>query len=236
MPTIAAAIAAIQAHPAPVVFLDTCALLDVVRAPNRAAASDVAAAAELSIAAKKSPPTAYLVISCPTPVEWHDNVDEAVLDCTAAVNCVDAVADAWSFLGVGGIPTLPIHALPLADRLKDLSKELRDSAILLDKDADALSRAIERVINSQLPARRGGKARKDAVILEHAIGLTDALRGGGFAQTCVFVSSNTRDFATPGATTLHPLLQPDFDPPTDLQYAVSVSQAVAILKADGWVP
>jgi hypothetical protein len=236
MPTIPVAVATIQARPAPVVFLDTCALLDVVRAPSRGAASTVEAATELLTGGTKKPPTVYLAIGCPTPTEWNDHVEEAVADATAAVSCVDAVAQAWGFLGVAGLPVLPMHALPLPDRLKALSQDLLDAAILLDKDTDALSRAIDRVIHSQLPARKGGKGAKDSVILEHAIGLTDALRNAGFVPICIFVSSNTHDFAASGTTTLHPLLQPDFDPPTDLQYAVSLSRAVTILKAAGWVP
>jgi hypothetical protein len=236
MPSIPAAVAAIQAHPAPVVFLDTCALLDIVRAPNRGAASTVEAATELLTGANKNPATVYLVIGCPTPTEWDEHVDEAVADCAAAITSVNAVAQTWEFLGVAGIPVLPMHALPLPDRLKDLSKELLNAAILLDKDADALSRAIDRVINSQLPARKGGKGAKDSVILEHAIGLTDALRNAELGQICVFASSNTHDFAASGATTLHPLLQPDFDPPTDLQYAFSLFRAVTILKGSGWAP
>ena len=66
----------------------------------------------------------------------------------------------------------------------DLSETLRDAAILLDKDADALSRAIDRVIRAELPAKKGGRGAKDAVILEHAIGLTTALRSHGVC-TCV---------------------------------------------------
>ena len=47
MPNIPAAVAAIQAHPAPVVYLDTCVLLDIIRAPLRNTASAVQAASEL---------------------------------------------------------------------------------------------------------------------------------------------------------------------------------------------
>jgi len=236
VPTIPVTVATIQAHPAPVLFLDTCALLDVIRAPNRNAALAVEAATELLAATQRTPPTVYLVVGCPTPKEWSEHVDDAVVDCEAAIACVGAVAQTWSFLGLAGIPGLPLHALLLSNRLKDLSQDLLDAAQLLDKEADALSRAIDRVIDSKLPARKGGKGAKDAVILEHALSLTNALRNAGFAQTCLFVSSNTHDFAVSGTTKLHPSLQPDFNPPTDLQYAVSLTQAVAILKTVGWMP
>ena len=112
----------------------------------------------------------------------------------------------------------------------------RDAAILLDKDVDALSRAFDRIMNAELPAKKGGKGAKDAVILEHALGLTRVLRAAGFAHTCIFASSNTADFAASRTTTLHPTLVPAFGTPTDLHYAASLTAAVTLLRGEGWVP
>ncbi len=235
MPTIAAAVATIQGNAAPVVYLDTCVLLDIVRAPLRNNAAAVQAASELLTGAQRTPPTVYPVIGCPTPTEWNDHIDEAVTDCTTAVSSVNAVSDAWNFLGVPGIPPLPTHALPLPDRLKDLSETLRDAAILLDKDADALSRAIDRMIKAERPAKKGGRGAKDAVIMEHAIGLSTELRAAGFVEPCIFVSSNTSDFAGSNTTALHPNLAPVFAGP-NLLYAASLPEAVVLLKGANWVP
>ena len=160
MPSIAAAVATIEANPAPMVYLDTCVLLDIIRAPLRNTAAAVQAASELMTGAQRKPPTVYLVIGCPTPTEWNDHVEEAIADCTTAVTSVNAVSEAWGFLGSAGIPLLPLWAMPLPDRLKDLSENLHNAAILLDKDGDALSRAIERVITGEPPAKKGGKGAK----------------------------------------------------------------------------
>ena len=236
MPSIAAAVATIEANPAPMVYLDTCVLLDIIRAPLRNTAAAVQAASELMTGARRKPPTVYLVIGCPTPTEWNDHVEEAIADCTTAVTSVNAVSEAWGFLGSAGIPLLPLWAMPLPDRLKDLSENLHNAAILLDKDGDALSRAIERVITGEPPAKKGGKGAKNAVILEHAIGLTNALRANGFLQRCIFASSNTNDFAQPKTTALHPIFAPLFAAPTSLDYAASITAAVALLKGGGWLP
>jgi hypothetical protein len=196
----------------------------------------VHAASELLTGAQRVPPTVYPIVGCPTPTEWIDHVEEVVTDCATAVSSVNAVSEAWSFLGLTGIPFLPKAAMRLPDRLKDLSEKLCNTAILLDKDADSLSRAVDRVINAERPAKKGGKGAKDAIILENAIGLTKSLRAAGFAQTCIFVSSNTDDFAEPKTTKLHSSLAPIFAAPTNLQYAASVTAAVALLKGVGWVP
>jgi len=236
MPTIAATVASVQALPAPVMFLDTCVLLDIIRAPLRNAASAVEAASQLLTGTQHAPPSVYLVIGCPTPREWNDHVDQVVTDCTTAVNSVNAVSEAWGFLGVGGIPPLPVAAMQLPNRLRGLSRDLLNASILLDKDADSLDRAIDRIINVLRPMRKEGKSAKDAVIVEHAIGLASALRVAGIVQTCVFVSSNTNDFAKSKITTLHPDLAGAFGAPTNLDYAASITAAVSLLQAGGWVP
>ena len=236
MPNVAAAAALIKLAVAPVIFLDTCVLLDVVRAPLRNAAGNVEAATELLTGATRKPPTVYLVIACPTPTEWGAHIDEAVQECENAVNSVGAVSASCTFVGLPALGPLPAGLATLPDRLKTLSKKLLDASIILDKDGDALSRALDRLINARRPTREGGQGGKDAAILEHAISLVDALLVGGFAGRRMFVSSNIRDFATRKTTAIHPQIRPDFDPPRDIRYFVSLSAAVRWLKANGWVP
>lgn len=236
MPDVAAAAAQIKRAVAPVIFLDTCVLLDVVRAPRRNAPGNVEAATELLRGATRNPPTVYLVIGCPTPTEWHTHIDEVVQECENAVNSVDAVSACCAFVGLSALGPLPADLPTLPDRLKALSKSLLDASILLDKDSEALSRAMDRIISAVKPARRGGQGAKDAAILEHAVSLVDALLVGGFAGSRAFVSSNTDDFATAKITAIHPDIRPAFDPPRDIHYFVSLSAAVAWLKASGWMP
>lgn len=100
MPDIATAAAEINLAVAPVVFLDTCVLLDVVRAPLRNAAGNVEAAAEILTGANRSPPTVYPVIACPTPTEWGDHIDETFQDCENAVSSVGAVSDSCALESV----------------------------------------------------------------------------------------------------------------------------------------
>ena len=73
------------------------------------------------------------------------------------------------------------------------------------------------------------------MIVEHAIELTGLLRNAGFTPPCVFVSSNTSDFAAPSSTAVHPDLVAEFtaDP---LGYAISLEHAESTLLTAGWVP
>jgi hypothetical protein len=156
MPDVLAAADTINLAVAPVVFLDTCVLLDIVRAPLRNFAGNVGAATEVLTGANRNPPTIYTVIACPTPTEWGAHIEEAVQDCENAVNSVGAVSASCAFVGLPALGPLPAGLATLPDRLKALSKNLLDASILLDKDAEALSRAIDRIINARRPTRKGG--------------------------------------------------------------------------------
>jgi len=111
-----------------------------------------------------------------------------------------------------------------------------DTCILLDNDGLALARAVDRIIAYRHPVKQPhSKGAKDSVILEHAVETTAQLRNAGFAQICIFVSSNTGDFANPGSANLHAQLEGSFNP-VNLRYAVSLADAEGILTAADWVP
>jgi hypothetical protein len=235
MTLIADAVTTISGHPAPVVFLDSCVLLDIVRAPLRNVTIEVRVAHQLLASVRKVPKSVYLIIGSPTPTEWTDHIDEAEKDCATAVNSCNAVAEVCGHLAVPGVAPLPPVALGLPGLLRRLSGDLLAAAITLDHDAGALSRAVNRVVASSLPAKKGGKGAKDAVILEHALEATRQLRAAGFLGACIFTSSNTSDFAAPKSTALHPLLAPDFAP-LNLLYATSLTHAETHLLTAGWSP
>lgn len=228
-------VTAVTGSPAPVLFLDSCVLLDVARAPLRNKPGEVRVAGRLLAAVRKTPKAVHLPIASPTPTEWNDHIDEAEADCATAVRAYDAVASACGHLGLGGVAALPTPAADLPGRLRQLSADLLGAAGLIDHNAAALGRAADRIIAATPPAKPGGKGAKDSIILEHVVETTASLRQAGFAAACVFGSSNTKDFAVSAGTTLSPSLAPAFHP-VQLQYAASLEHAEAILLAAGWVP
>jgi len=103
--------------------------------------------------------------------------------------------------------------------LRQLSTNLLAACVTIDNDGLALARAVDRIIADRHPIKQPhSKGAKDAVILEHAVETTAQLRDAGFAEICIFVSSNTGDFANPGSTNLHAQLAASFNP-VSLRYA-----------------
>jgi hypothetical protein len=214
MPSIAAAEAQLRADDRPVLFLDTCILLDVIRATYRCLGSGyVRRAAELRTLLTSSPPQGALVVASMVPKEWSDNAatvrDEVRAHLVKMQEQAVHFHDACGALGIGLTFGRPFYPGPsLADRLYDLSKALLDCSVRLDADVACASRGVGRVVAKTPPSKQGGEV-KDCVIVEECLELTRGLRANSFARKCVFCTSNTDDYGGPGGG-LHPTLATEF--------------------------
>jgi hypothetical protein len=236
MTLIANIVATVITTPAPVLFLDSCTLLDVVRAPLRNQQSEVQVAQLFLTSVQKNPKTVHLLIASPVRTEWNTHVVGTVNECATAVNACNAVASICGHLALPAVAFLPAGVLAMPNLLRQLSSDLLTACIPIDHDFAAMGRAIDRIIAYTHPVKRpDSKGAKDSVILEHAVETTIQLRNAGFAGICLFVSSNTSDFAVKGSTNLHAKLAPVFNP-VNLQYAASLTHAEDILRNAGWVP
>ena len=225
----------IIANPAPVLFLDTCILLDVVP-PLRSKPDEVRIAQLFLTSVQKNPKTIHLLVPSPVQPEWDTHILERVNECTTAVNACNAVAAICGHLALPEVAALPAGVLKIPALLRQLSTDLLAACVTIDNDGLALARAVDRIIAYRHPVKQPhSKGAKDSVILEHAIETTAQLRNAGFAEICIFVSSNTGDFANPGSTNLHDQLAASFNP-VNLRYAVSLADAEGVLTAAGWVP
>lgn len=232
MKAIAQAVADLTANPRPVLFLDTCTLLDVVRAPLRNLIPTVRAGLELRTLAGTG--TVQLFVQDIVPREWADNLPSARKDGETGIQAFTAT---WELAHEFGQPAPPLPALPpgtLIDELEKLSKDLLDAAEVIERDHHGMSAAIDRVAAKLKPSSAKGPV-KDCHILCHALRLSDLLRAGGYTRWRVLVSSNRSDFAAPLASVFHPDIVPEANA-AGLRYAVSLEAAVADLKAAGEIP
>lgn len=232
MITIAQAVANLTVNPRPVLFLDTCVLLDIVRAPLRNLTSTVRAGLELRTLAGTG--TVQLFVQDLVPREWTDNLPSARKDGETGILAFTAT---WELAHEFGQPAPPLPALPpgtLIDELEKLSKEILDAAEVIERDYHGMSLAIDRVAAKQKPSSGKGPV-KDCHILCHALRLSDLLRAGGYPRWRVLVSSNRSDFAAANATVFHQEIVNDANA-TGLRYAISLEAAVADLKAAGEIP
>ena len=229
MPTIAEAEAQIQADNRPVLFLDTCIYLDIIRATDRCLDGCVRSGWELLALLTAVPPQCTLVAASMIPTEWNDNAQKVQDEVNGKLKKIQEQAgmfhEACSALGISLTFGRPVYSsVGLIERLHDLSKELLERSIILDEDAGCNSRGLNRVRRKIPPAERSTEA-KDCVIVEEYLELTRQLHAKGFANKRVFCTSNKRDFGESGGNNLHPTLAAEFDM-IDLRFTTNLPHAV----------
>jgi hypothetical protein len=203
--TISSLVALIKQAPAPVVLLDTCALLDIVRASHREELSGEGVEAALSLAerARQHPRGAWLVVAEVVDREWTDNWEHVVEEARRAIGQLERRMDKLRSVAKHVVPletiaALDLNRLQIHEHLKTAAHALLKLANIIELDPDAIMRARTRLTTGTPPAAKGKQEFKDCEIFEHYLALGRALQADGFQQDLFFVSSNTRDYGTPG--------------------------------------
>jgi hypothetical protein len=210
MPTIAEAQIQIQADNRPVLFLDTCIYLDIIRATDRCLDGCVRSAWELLGLLTAVPPQCVLVAASMIPTEWKDNAQKVRDEINGKLKKIQDQAgmfhEACSTLGISLTFGRPVYSsIALIERLHDLSKELLDRSIELEMNATIWKCGGDRHVSKLPPGEF-----KDCVIVEECLELTRQLRENGFASRCVFCTANMKDYGESGGKKLHPTLAAEF--------------------------
>lgn len=190
----------------PVLCVDTCTLLDIIRDVTRDAhtAADSDAGLKLLSAAE----TGRLIVlkAEQVTIEIASNVahvekegQDKLAAHIARVQRVDAVAAVFGSSGSGGVSHLAGHAL----RVRAVFDRWLATAKDVPSTATVFSRAISRVNEPRVPARKGKDSTKDCIIFESYLDAAAQLRSAGHDAPIVFASSNIREYCPPNSTQLH---------------------------------
>lgn len=216
----------------PILCLDTCIILDMLRDPTRPdlRVHDHKASLALLNAAEAGPGIETLVAQ-QVGREFRDNADRVEDEARNRIAKrradVDSLNRLVSLYGAPGRVDLAhwsgheARCRRLADRWLKVSAEVPDSK-------DIVSRAFLRLNEARTPAGKGKDAMKDCVVLETYIDAVRTLRNAGRESPAVFVSSNIRDFAATDQTTIREDVRIEFEA-IDLQYAPNMGAARGFL-------
>ena len=180
--SISDAVKQILATPAPLLLLDTCSLLDIIRQPIRDGIqlNTITSAIRLATRADYNPKDLWVFILSIIMDEIHDNILSVVKDLNIFINQTDnrimKLNDAFSIIG----PFNPIllyqrQHLILQDELKRISSNLLNRAMIIEEDDACMLRAVKRACSNIPPAQKGSQT-KDCVIIEHYLELCSRLR------------------------------------------------------------
>ena len=213
----------------PVMMLDTCVLLDIIRAPIRNDVASLKAALRLLTRISAAPASIQLVVTYMVMKEWADNsllVRDEVLGKIRQLNeQIDVAHEVCAAARIStGLKSI-YDGTAIASQRQQVSTKLLNSAIIVEKDANCGANAYERVVNNVPPARKGGQP-KDCDIVEHYLSLSEKLTSAHFVPKRLFVSSNTKDYCQEGK--LHSRLQAEFSR-VGLEFATSLSWGEATI-------
>lgn len=178
----------------PVIFLDTCAILDVSRSLYREGASPDLAQSALNAhqASRATPPKLYLVISEQVAEEYAKNLPEVLEELRSRIAQITQAGN--SLLTATDSAQLESTLTTLEAKLTTLTNQIFNSSLTIANDDACVFQAASRLTRNIAPAKRGSSNVGDCLVIEHILVFVRQLRAAGFDQPCIFVSSNYRDF------------------------------------------
>lgn len=217
----------------PVLCLDTCVILDILRDPARADVRVHEHEASLALlSAAQSGTGLEALVAEQVSREFRDNVEQIQNDARQSLgkrtreigklNTLVALYGTWRPIDLAHWDDHHKRTRQAADRWFQAGKTVRETS-------STIANAFLRLNEARSPARRGKQSMKDCVILETYLEHIRSLRNEGRSATAVFVSSNTRDYAADDKTTVRDDIRHEFQA-LGLEYAPSMGAARGLLK------
>lgn len=185
----------------PVLCVDTCTVLDVVRDITRESVTpgDVNAGLAL-LALAEAGPGLIVLMARQVAFEIEDNVANVEQEAQSSLEKflaqaqrIHEVAGAYGVQGHLQVGHLNGHV----SRARPVLERWRQVAQVVPHNDGVASRAFRRVNEPRTPARRGKESMKDCVIVEAYIEAASQLRDAGMTTPMVFASSNTKEYFAP---------------------------------------
>ena len=195
--------AQIVASGQPVLCIDTCSLLDVMRDVTRETVLPVNAVSGLAllVAAEEASPRLWVLVAKQVHSELSDH--EQTVEAEALKNLrrfrdqaarIDHIA---GYFGAKGSITTA-HLAGHVTAARAAFERWKTVGVEVETSPNALQRAFHRVNKGEAPASIGNQSIKDCVIVESYLEAIRNLRAAGMQARAVMLSSNTKDYGTSG--------------------------------------
>lgn len=197
MKSIPALVAELADSPRPVLCLDTCVLLDIVRACNRGDGNLIEVSRRLSDIVITAPNALQIVVTSLVMREWRQNREQVLKEAADWLEDTDkrilGIHRAWEKLGRPLQTLRPTYNQPdLVEGLKRLAESLLRSSVALREDSACVARALQRVKRKTRPSHN--RQIKDSINFETYLEFSRSLKAEAFSPPVLFVNTNSSDF------------------------------------------
>lgn len=199
---------------APVLCVDTCTVLDVIRDITRETANLADAQAGLLLLDAAETQTKLVILMAEqVDAELADNMSEVEGEAERKLGKFITQSQrihhvATAFGATGALDTSHFHGH--VSRAKIVLNRWKNIAQKAQGDNDVAGRAFARVMEPRTPARKGKESMKDCVVVETYLEAARQLRLAGLTSPVVFASSNTREYHAPNTSHLPSDIAADF--------------------------
>lgn len=215
----------------PILCVDTCSILDIVRDPSTGSIRSRHHVAALSLLDLAEAGRLDVRIADLVRSEYAGHIDAVCSEAAAALRrllktlaSVDNIVAAHARRYSEGGAVKPSAWSGHVDRCRAIADRwMRVGRDTSRTDTSDL-RAAQRIAGARAPAGKGGTGAKDCLIVEGYLEHLRGVRASGVKVPAVFVSSNVRDFAAHPGTSLSGDLQADFDE-VEMLYAPNMDAA-----------
>lgn len=220
------ATSAILAIDIPILLIDTCSILDIMRDPTRDASRthDRQAAIDLVIAAEAGKLACLMAEQVATEFAEHDQLvqDEAAQKIKKVREQIDRVNQIAAVFGASATVNLN-HLDDHVARARAVVGRWLTQLQMVVPSRHVPAMAFARMNAGIAPATRGKESSKDCLVYETVLEKVSSLRLAGGVAPIVFLSSNTKEYLTPGGT-LKPEIVLEFGN-LNIDYAPNMSAA-----------
>ena len=197
--TLPDAVAELAAVNLPVLCLDTCDFIDVVRGVAEGSLDQIQLFRKIQENLAVGPRPIRVVVTYLVRHEWVQNKDAAVKKVDGFLQdlskTIERVVQARRLARLSELKRDRIADEPALSRsLLELAENILDHSIVLEKDATCVNKALERVMAHRRPSHKN--EIKDSINWEHYLELSTRLINSGHDEDRIFVSANRKDFWT----------------------------------------
>jgi hypothetical protein len=210
----------------PVLCIDTCAILDIMRDPTRENAKVRERQAGIELVAAAEAGKLVCIMADQVAIEFfeHDQSvqDEARRNLAKIREQIERINELSALYGAPGIVSLT-HLDDHIERARAVVGRWLLQLDTVTPGSEVPAKAFARMNGGIAPARRGKDSSKDCLIYETYLEAVTALRGAGVVTPIVFLSSNTKEYLTE-SNILKPDIVADFTK-LSLAYAANMGAA-----------
>lgn len=186
----------------PVVFVDTCCILDVVNSIHlKELPENYGILVNELLSINK---TSINLITCDTvETEWNNNIKKVLSTLEQELIKTDRnISTSYNLLNKLLQSTYSIPAnlkeLNVQTHIGNLSETFLNQCIKLEHSNQHGSLAMSRMLKHIAPAKKGKSEPGDCLIIETFLDMCEQLRTSGFDKLIIFFTANKSDFGTHG--------------------------------------